>query len=219
MVTGRSHRLVWLAAGVLIAVVLVFAAIRLVIDVPYLVSGTTPDESLFEYRYVAQAGSAYAHILPGVAYLLLVPIQLWRRFRNRHLRWHRRIGRVALVSGVVSGIFAIVFGARHAFGGAVEAAAAVVFSVWFLTALVIAYRAVRRHDIRMHRRWMIRAFAIGVAVGTIRLWIGFFQAVGLLEFRDAFGVAFWLSFSLHVAAAEAYLRWRPEVSGFARPRA
>jgi hypothetical protein len=44
-------------------------------------------------------------------------------------------------------------------------------------------------------------------VGTIRLWIGLFEALGLLSFRDAFGVAFWISFLLHAAAAELYVRW------------
>lgn len=60
---------------------------------------------------------------------------------------------------------------------------------------------------------MIRAFAIGLAVGTIRLWIGLFEAFGLLSFRDAFGVAFWISFVMHATAAELYVRWRPTASG------
>jgi hypothetical protein len=69
-------------------------------------------------------------------------------------------------------------------------------------------------DVHHHRRWMILAFAVGMAVGTIRLWIGLFEATGLLSFRDAFGVAFWLSFVLHAAAAELWLRWRPAAQGF-----
>ena len=57
---------------------------------------------------------------------------------------------------------------------------------------------------------------MGLAVGTIRVWIGLFQAFGLLSFRDSFGVGFWISFVMHAAVAELYLRWRAAASG--RPR-
>ncbi len=61
------------------------------------------------------------------------------------------------------------------------------FGVWFVAALSIAYRAVRRRDVRHHRRWMIRAYAVALGVGSIRLWIGLLTEVGNLEPRDACG--------------------------------
>ncbi len=212
------RRIAWGTVIVLTAIVLAFAGIRVAIDVPNLISGTIPDESLFEHRYVLHAWLAYAHILPGVAYLLIVPIQLNRGFRNRNLERHRLLGRAAIVAGVMSGLFAIGFGAFLSFGGPVQATASVVFGLWFLVALGLAYRSIRRRDIRTHRRWMIRAFAVGVAVGTIRIWVGLFEGLGILDFRDAFGPAFWISFSLHAAAAELWLVWRPDVSASGRVR-
>ena len=149
-------------------------------------------------------------------YLSLAPFQLWRGFRNRNLRRHRRIGRVALMAGLTSGVFGVLFGFFQSFGGTLQASATVVFGLWFLTALLSAYRAVRRRDIDTHRRWQIRAFAVGLAVGTIRIWIGLFEGFGLLETRDAFGVAFWISFLLHAAIAELWLYWRPSQTGAVR---
>jgi hypothetical protein len=75
--------------------------------------------------------------------------------------------------------------------------------------LTLAIRAIRGDDMVHHRRWMIRAFAVGVAVGTIRIWQAIFVGFGLLSFEDAFGPTFWISFSLHVAAAELWLHARP----------
>lgn len=199
----------WGTLIVLLLVVLVFAVIRVVTDVPNVAAGTVPATSSFEHRYATYPWLAYAHIGPGLVYLLLAPIQLWRGFRTRHLRWHRRIGRVAIVAGLLSGVFGITFGFFLSFGGMLEASAAVVFGTWFAVALVVAYRSVRRGDVRRHRRWMIRAFAVGLAVGTIRIWVGLFQAFGLLDFRESFGVAFWLSFAMHVAFAELWVRLRP----------
>jgi hypothetical protein len=184
-----------------------------VADVPNILSGALPDPSEFDYRYAAYAWLAYAHIAPGVVYLLLTPLQFWRRFRSRHMRWHRRAGRVGIGAGVVSGVFAIIFGAFWSFGGPLQASASVIFGAYFVVALALAYRAIRQRDVYHHRRWMIRAFAVGVGIGTIRIWVGLFQGFELLSFEDSFGPAFWLSFTLHALAAEVWLRWRPEPDG------
>lgn len=207
---------VWPVLLVLIAVTLVFAGIRIATDVPNVAAGTVPDDT-FDRRYALHPVLGYAHILPGVVYLLGAPLQLSRRFRERHFTVHRRMGRVLLPAGLAAGVFAVVFGSLYSFGGVLEASAAVVFGVYFVAALLTAYHAIRHGDVRRHRRWMIRAFAIGLAVGTIRLWIGLFQSLGLLSFRDSFGVAFWLSFVLHALVAEAYLVRYPGAEGARRP--
>lgn len=206
----------WASLIGLLLIVMVFFAIRLVVDVPNVLTGTIPDESLFEHRYARYPWLAYAHIVPGVLFLLIAPFQLWRSFRNGDLERHRRLGRVALTAGMLSGAFGILFGFFQSFGGLLQASAALAFGTWFLAALAVAYRAIRARDIAAHRRWMIRAFAIGLAVGTIRLWIGLFEAIGVMSFRDAFGVAFWISFLMHATAAELYVRWRPSASGRTR---
>jgi len=205
----------WTIIVVLAGVVLFFAVARFVIDIPFITSGTRPDPPSFDFRYVAYPWLAYGHIVPSIVFLVLAPFQLWRGFRNRHLKWHRRIGRLAIVSGVLSGIFAVVFGFFLSYGGALQAGAAVLFGTWFVAALSIAHRAIRRRDVRNHRRWMIRAFAAAIAVGTIRLWVGLLMEVGSLDLRDAMGVGFWLAFAMHVVAAELWLRWRPMPSGVA----
>ncbi|MDP9494255.1 MAG: DUF2306 domain-containing protein [Actinomycetota bacterium] len=210
MAAGRLRiSAVWVLVFFLISVMLVFATLRISIDSANLAEGVVPGEDSFDRRYTLMPVLAYAHILPGVIYLCGAPFQLSRRFRNRHLALHRKMGRVLLTAGLISGVFALLFGALHAFGGFLEASAAVVFALYFLLALSTAFRAVRAGDIVRHRRWMIRAFAIGLAVGTIRIWIGLFQAFELLSFQDAFGPAFWISFLLHATAAEVWLRWRP----------
>jgi cytochrome bd-type quinol oxidase subunit 1 len=201
----------WSTLIVLILVALVAVGVRIATDWPNVTAGTVPPEDSFHRRYALHPALAYAHILPGVVYLLGAPFQLSRRFRERRIAMHRRMGRVVLPAGVMAGVFAIVFGTLFAFGGLFEASATVVFGAYFVTALVIAFIAIRGGDVTRHRRWMIRAIAIGLAIGTIRIWIGVFQGLGVLSFEDSFGVAFWLSFVLHALAAELYLARRPGV--------
>ena len=123
---------------------------------------------------------------------------------------HSIAGSVGCVAtaGMISGVFALIFGGLFSFGGLPQASAAVLFGLWFLTCLVLAVRAIRRDDIVHHRRWMIRAFAIGIGIGTIRIWLALLQIVGVGE-ASSFGPAFWISFPLHVVAGELWLRAFP----------
>ena len=206
----------WTSILLLIAIVLVFAGIRVGTDWPLILSGTPAEGDTFEFRYVRNPWLAYLHIVPGVLYLLGAPLQLWRRFRERHFTFHRRLGRVLLTLGLVSGVFALVFGVPFSFGGAWQSLAAAVFGAWFLVSLVLAFRAIRSGNVRMHRRWMIRAFAVGLGVGTIRIWVGIFAGFQLLSLEESFAPAFWLGLSTHVIAGELWLWWRPDEDG--RPR-
>ena len=196
------------AIVVLIVIVVAFAVMRLLVDVPHLLDGTFPEEE-YDQRYVRYPWLAYVHIAPGIVYLLGAPVQLAYRIRSRHHTFHRRLGRVLLTAGLISGAFAIALGYVMPFGGTSEAIASYVFGSWFLACLLLAFRAIRRDDVVNHRRWMIRAFAMGVGVGTIRIWLGLFAATGLFEFQDGFGVAFWLAFPIHAAVAELWIRNTP----------
>jgi uncharacterized membrane protein YozB (DUF420 family) len=197
----------------LLAIVLVFAIIRVVTDTPFLLEGRLPDRDSFEFRYVAHPALAYTHIVPGILFLFGACFQLSRSFRHRHLAVHKRMGRVVLLLGLVSGAFALAFGVPFSFGGAWQALATAVFGSYFLISLVLAYLAIRRKDVTAHRRWMIRAFAIGLGVASIRLWVGHFAATGWLSFVDSFAPAFWLGLGAHAIAAELWLFARPLPSG------
>ncbi len=218
----RGLALLAVAVAVLIAIVLSFVLIRVTTDWPHILDGTVPDDD-FAKRYVAHPWLGYLHIAPGVVYLLGAPLQLARWFRIRHYTVHRRLGRVLLSCALLSGVLAIVFGLLHSWGGPLEASAALVFGAWFVTSLVLAFRAIRHDEVSRHRRWMIRAFAAGVGIGTIRIWVGLFTAFTIsrnggpegltLPDQTTFGVAFWLAFLTHVALGELWLRKTPDLRG------
>jgi uncharacterized membrane protein len=149
------------------------------------------------------------HIVPGMLFMILGPLQFSSRIRARHLRWHRLSGRVFVVCGLVIGISALVmsFG-MPAIGGVNQAAATTLFGAFFLFALCKAFWHIRRREVALHREWMIRAFSIGLAVAAIRPIVGVFFATSPLTGltpREFFGIAFWIGFVLHLMAAEAWI--------------
>lgn len=201
----------WMRRGCAVAVVVVlaFTVRRVLIDFPGLGAAVTP--SAEDGAYAAHRLLAYAHIAPGVVYLAGGAVQLTARIRRRHPALHRRLGRVVLPCGLVSGAFAIAFAVPHAYGGPLEVAATICFGTWFELCLVLAYVGIRRGRVDLHRRWMVRGYATASAVGTIRVLMGLLVVpVGLVT---SFGLAFWAAFVIHTVAAEHYLRRAPVPPG------
>lgn len=206
---GRNlDRLAWAGIWLLISIIVVFVALRVTSDIADLTAGRVPPEGDFDRRYVLNPVIAYLHIVPGLVYLLGAPLQLSARLRQRRLGLHRRLGRVLIPAGLLTGLFAIVVGIVMPFGRAAEASATIGFGLYFLLALTIAYRRARSGDVSAHRRWMIRAFAVGVGVGMIRIVIGIGEAVGV-AIEQSFGAAFWIAFITLAVLGEVWLRLRP----------
>ena len=93
--------------------------------------------------------------------------------------------------------------------GVNQAAATTLFGAFFLVALGKAVWHIRRKEVALHREWMIRAFAVVLAVATIRPIIGIFFAtrgISGLSPREFFGTAFWIGFTVQLMAAEAWIR-------------
>ena len=109
------------------------------------------------------------HVVLGGLYLTLVPFQFVRRIRSRHLAYHRRVGRILVSIGLVVGVTALFMGLVIPFSGWGERVIIGLFGTLFLAALLKGFVHVRAGRVALHREWMIRAFAIALAVATIRL--------------------------------------------------
>jgi hypothetical protein len=112
---------------------------------------------------------------------------------------------------VVIGVSALVMSfAMPAIGGVNQAVATTLFGAFFLIALGKAVWHIRRKEVALHRDWMIRAFAVGLAVATIRPIIGIFFATSRitgLTPHEFFGTAFWIGFTVQLMVAEAWIHW------------
>ncbi len=96
--------------------------------------------------------------------------------------------------------------ALRAFGGPLETAATAVFGPFFLFSLAKAWVHIKRRQVALHREWMIRAFAIGLAVATMRPLAGVWMALADRPLEDVLGGVFWVAFLLHALVAEAWIR-------------
>jgi uncharacterized membrane protein len=109
------------------------------------------------------------HVVLGGVYLVFAPFQFVVRIRSRHLAYHRRMGRVLVALGLVVGATALFVGLVIPFSGWAERVLITLFGGLFLFALLKGFVHVRAGRVARHREWMIRAFAVALAIATQRL--------------------------------------------------
>jgi len=206
-------RLVWIAVLLLVAIALLAVLHRvIVLDDPSLMARPGNPAGAVDTAFAKYPILTFVHILPGALFMTLGPLQFVRRIRTKHLQFHRWSGRVFFACGLVVGLSALALTFQTSVGGATERAAIILFAIVFLFELVRAFVLIRHRRIALHREWMIRAFAIGLAIATIRPIIGAFFAARQLSPHEFFGIAFWIGFTIHFMLGEVWINYtRPMV--------
>src|ERR1700730_18094251 len=159
---NRIRRMLWGAVIFLALIGTIVAVRRMVNVVPLVFHGYHPPaptsnpvaaqfaalDDLFAHYPIL----TLVHIVPGLLFMVLGPLQFSSTIRVRHLRWHCWSGRIFVICGVVIGISALVmsFG-MPAIGGINQAAATTLFATFFLFALCKAFWHIRRREIALHR--------------------------------------------------------------------
>ena len=163
-------------------------------------------------HFANHATLTLTHILPAMLFMVLGPLQFVRGLRAKYPRVHRWSGRIFLTASAVVGVTGLTMAFGKTIGGIDEKAAITLFGTFFLIALAKALWHALRREFVQHREWMIRGYAIGLAVATIRPIMGTFFAAAVLrghapEPREFFGTAFWIGFTLQTIAAEIWINY------------
>ena len=191
-------------------VAIVLSAILLLADGASRLADLTqdpPPTDVLDIRYVQHPWITLLHIVPGMLFLTLAPLQFIARIQKRRIGLHRGLGRILATCAVISGLFALVANFRFpAFGGISTQAATVFFGAIFLFSLTKALRHIRRKEVGLHREWMIRTFALAMGVATIRIVLALLPALSELGLEEVFGASFWLGFAVNLLVAEVWIR-------------
>ena len=168
-----------------------------------------PDESV-TMTYFNMPVPIVLHIISGIIFNLLAPIQFVPIAGRRWAKWHRWSGRLLLPSGVVFSISAIWMNHYYpAYGTFLKYSAIFIFSVLQILSLLIAWRTILMRDVQRHRTWMMRAVAISLGPATQRLFfLPIFFALGAEVFTDLMlGIIIWSGFLINLAVVE-WIFWR-----------
>ena len=114
--------------------------------------------------------SWFLHALTGIAFGISGPMNFVLALRRRFGRLHRVTGRIFFVSGLVLGLSALslLLSVEPQRTPVVDIARGV-FGLALIVAIAKSIAAIRRRDIQGHRAWVIRAYAVGMGLGTVSL--------------------------------------------------
>jgi uncharacterized membrane protein len=192
---------------VLVLIALIVASRRLMSLTGIIKTYINPKFGEFDSGFKLHPFLTFLHIVPGILFIVLAPLQFINSIRVKYIRMHRILGWFVATDATIIGVTALVMSFKLSIGGATETSATVVFAVFFLFALFKAIYHIKKHEMLLHREWMIRMFSIGLAVALVRPIVGLFFAFSNLSPHQFFGIAFWLGFSIHLIVAECWIRF------------
>jgi len=191
---SRFKTVLWILLGITTLFVFITSEVFLVADYPMY--------HAYRLQVIADRHLLIPHVLAGTIALLSGPIQFSLRFRQRHLKIHRVMGRVyvfCVFIGAFTGI-ALAAGRPGLPGTTMQAAAWIVCT----TAAIIT---ARNRQIAVHRQWMARSYAVTftfVSSRVLNLWPPYWSHLG-----DAFAAVGVIAFTLvSLLAVDLGLNWR-----------
>ena len=195
-ISGRSgfKNLLWISLGLTTLFVFITSEVLLVTDYPLY--------HAYRLQVIADRQLLIPHVLGSVIALLSGPVQFSSRFRQRHLQFHRVLGRIYVISVVIGALTGIALAAgRPGLPGTCVQAAA-----WVVCTAAAVITARNRQLVR-HREWMIRSYAVTftfVSSRVLNLWPRYWSHLG--DTLAAVGVIAFTLASLLVV--DLGLNWR-----------
>lgn len=110
----------------------------------------------------------YFHIAGGVIALALGPIQFSKKLQARK-KVHRLIGKIYVLSILIGGLSGYYVSAT-ALGGIISQIGFICLDTLWLFTTYMGYKTARERKIEIHKRWMMRSYALTFAGVTLRFW-------------------------------------------------
>ena len=148
----------------------------------------------------------YGHILLGGLALFIGWAQFSKKLRKVNLKMHRNVGKVYIISVLISGICGIYI-AFNATGGIIASLGFISLGVIWLFTTFRAYNAVRNKDLTLHKGFMIYSYAACFAAVTLRIWLPILNIV-FDDFVVAYRIVAWLCWIPNMVFAYFWIRKR-----------
>jgi uncharacterized membrane protein len=146
-VGSRFKPVLWTALGLIALFVFITSEVLLFTDYPMY--------HAYRLQVIGDRQLLIPHTLAGMIALLAGPLQFSSRFRKRHLKVHRVLGRLYVISVFVGGFTGITLAAgRPGLPGTAMQATA------WIVCTTAAFITARNRQIAQHRQWMVRSYAV-----------------------------------------------------------
>ncbi|MCU0347083.1 MAG: DUF2306 domain-containing protein [Saprospiraceae bacterium] len=188
---------IWLVFAALCILVGFYPSIYFLIDERFGLLNTKSDELLADYFWRI---GFYTHIVFGGVALLVGWSQFSRKWRMERPVLHRRIGKIYVLTVLLSALAGIFVGLDATGGLAAKTGFVSLGVIWFFTTL-LAYIAIRKGQVLRHQKLMIYSYAGCFAAVTLRIWLPMLIALHKGDFEPAYRIVAWLSWVPNLVVA------------------
>ncbi|MEO1143291.1 MAG: DUF2306 domain-containing protein [Pseudomonadota bacterium] len=144
------------------------------------------------------------HVATAIPPLLIGPFAFSKNLRNKSLKWHRWIGVTYCVCIWISAVTGVMLATANTRGIIAQMGFGSLGITWFTTTW-LAYTTARTKDIVSHRRWMLRSYAVTLAVVSIRPMFLMEIPFGISA-DDWYRLTTWMCWVPNLIIAEIYIR-------------
>ena len=162
-------------------------------------------------NYWVMRGWLLMHISGGMIAIVTGPFQFWTGFRTRYARVHRFMG-YCFLTGVGVGVIGSVRMAIATTGNwAVSAWELGLALAWFTTTSM-AFYAILKRRIAVHKEWMVRAYVVTFAFVTFRILNDFPPLSHVQPAGDRANMIGWACWAIPLLFTEVILQLRRTAS-------
>jgi uncharacterized membrane protein len=191
-----AQKLSFILIAVLSVIIGFYPAIYLFAGNNFGLLASKPPELLMDILW---RSAFYTHIGLGGVALLVGWLQFNTKFRERNIATHRTIGKVYVVSVLLSALAGI-FIAFNATGGWIPSLGFIGLGIVWFTTTLLAFLTIRNGQAERHRRLMIYSYAACFAAVTLRIWLPMLAAISG-DFVKAYTIVAWLCWVPNIIVA------------------
>ncbi len=146
----------------------------------------------------------YGHITLGGLALLIGWSQFSKKMRIEKTELHRLIGKIYVISVLISGICSL-FIAMYATGGIISILGFFLLGLIWLITTVLSFKAIKAGKIELHENFMIYSYASCFAAVTLRIWLPLL-VIAIGDFIYAYRIVAWLCWVPNIIVAYFLIR-------------
>lgn len=147
------------------------------------------------------------HIVGGLTATLTGPVQFIPGIRSRYPVLHRRVGKVYLASILISTLASFYLVSTAQLGMVYDVGLAMLGIVW-LGCAAMAYFAIRKRNIVMHKEWMIKTYVLTLAFVNFRFVEDIMALMNMSTFVDRKVLMAWGCWAIPFFFTEVVLQCR-----------
>lgn len=191
----------WITIGILSVLIGLYPLAYFIIDTRFGLLLSKSNELLSDNLWII---GFYSHIIFGGLALLIGWIQFNDKLRIKRVELHKKIGKVYMISVLISGICSVYI-SFFATGGFISMLGFFSLGIIWLTSTGLGFKAIKKGDIQSHKKYMIFSYSACFAAVTLRIWLPLLTTL-IGEFIAAYRVVAWLCWIPNLIVAYFIIR-------------